>query len=322
MKRRQFLELAGATIATAILPQLASALDYPVRPVRIIVAYAPGSSPDIVARLMAQWLSERLGQQFFIENKPGAAGNIGAEAAVNAPPDGYTLLQVSTSYAIGASLYDKLSFNLIRDIAPIASIFRNSNVMEVQSSFPATTVPEFIAYAKANPQKINFGSGGVGTTLHVSGELFKLMTGINMVHVPYRGVTAVSGLLGGDVQVMFDNMPTSIEHIRAGTLRPLAVTTATRAEALPDVPTLNEFVPGYEASTWFGVGAPKNTPVEIITRLNREINAGLADPNMKAKYANIGGAVYPGSPSDFGKLVVEETDKWAKVVKFSGAKPD
>ncbi len=271
---------------------------------------------------MAQWLSERLGQQFLVENKPGAGGNIGAEAAANAPPDGYTLLQVPTAFAINASVHDKLSFNLVRDIAPIASIFQNSNVMEVQPSFPARTVPEFIAYAKANPQKINFGSGGTGTALHVAGELFKMMTGIDMVHVPYRGVAAVSGLLGGDVQVMFDNMPTSIEHIRAGKLRALAVTTATRSEVLPDVPTVNEFVPGYEVSTWFGVGAPKNTPVEIIEKLNREINAGLADPRMQARYANIGGTAFAGSVSDFSKLIASEIEKWAKVVTFAGIKAE
>jgi len=320
--RRKFLHLAACAAALSATSHSARAQVYPVRPVRIIVAFAPGSAPDIIARIMGQWLSERLGQQFLVENKPGAAGNIGAEAAANAPPDGYTLLQVPTAFAINASIYDKLGFNLVRDIAPIGSIFHNSNVMEVQPSFPAQTVPEFIAYAKANPQKINFGSGGVGTTLHVAGELFKMMTGINMVHVPYRGVAAVSGLLGGDVQVMFDNMPTSIEHIRAGRLHPLAVTTTTRSEVLPDVPTINEVVPGYEVRTWFGVGAPKNTPVEIIEKLNREINAGLADPQMQAKYANMGGTVFPGSISDFSKLIASETEKWAKVVKFAGIKAE
>jgi tripartite-type tricarboxylate transporter receptor subunit TctC len=322
LPRRTFLQLAAGAAALQAVPRIARAQTYPTRPVRIIVAFAPGGTPDIIARLMAQWLSERLGQQFIIENKPGASGNIGAEAAVNSPPDGHTLLQVSTVYAINATLYDKLNFKLIRDIAPVASIFQNPNVMEVNPSFPVKTVPEFIAYAKAYPEKINFASGGIGTTLHVTGELFKMMTGINMVHVPYRGVPPVTGLLGGEVQVMFDNMPSSIEHIRAGRLRALAVTTSTRSDALPNVPAIGEFVPGYEASTWFGIGAPKRTPVEIIDKLNREINASLTDPKINARYTGFGGAVLPGSPADFARLIAHDIEKWARVVEFSGAKPD
>jgi tripartite-type tricarboxylate transporter receptor subunit TctC len=277
---------------------------------------------DILARLMGQWLSERLGQPFVIENRPGAGTNIGTEGVVNANPDGYTLLLVAPGSAINATLYDKLNFNFIRDIAPVAGIIRAPNVMEVHPSVPAKTVPEFIAYAKANPGKINYASAGTGTSLHVAGELFKMMARIDMVHVPYRGTApALTDLLGGQVQVMFDNITTSIEHIRAGKLTPLAVTTATRSAMLPDLPTVGDFLPGFEASAFFGVGAPKNTPAEIVDKLNKEINAGLTDPNMKARLAQLG-TVLPGSPADFGKLIVEETEKWAKVVKFSGAKPD
>ena len=320
--RRRFLCSAGA-IALACVPRLAWAQSYPTRPVRVIVPYAAGGSPDILGRMIGQWLSERLGQPFIVENRPGGGSNIGTEAVVNAAPDGYTLLMIAPANAINASLYDKLNFNFIRDIAPVAGIIRVANVMEVHPSVPAHSVPEFIAYAKANPGKINMASGGNGTANHVSGELFKMMTGVDMVHVPYRGAApAITDLLAGQVEVNFGAMPASIEHIRAGKLRALAVTTATRSEALPDIPTVGEFVPGYEASSWWGVGAPKNTPADIVATLNKEINAGLADPKIKARLADLGGTVIAGSPADFGKLIADETEKWAKVVKFSGAKPD
>jgi tripartite-type tricarboxylate transporter receptor subunit TctC len=301
----------------------AAALDYPTKPVRWIVAYPAGGSTDILARLMGQYLSEKLGQQFVIENKPGAGNNIGTELAVRAPADGYTLLLVNPANGINATLYDKLNFNFIRDIAPVGGLIRVPNVMEVNNSVPAKTVPEFIAYAKANPGKINLASSGSGTSIHMSGELFKMMTGLNMVHVPYRGsAPMLTDLLGGQVQVTFDNMPSSIQHIREGRLRALGVTTAVRSEALPDVPVVADFVPGYEASAWFGVGAPKGTPDEIIEKLNKEINAGLADPKLRAKLADLGGMMMGGTPAAFGKIIAEETEKWAKVVKFSGAKPD
>ena len=303
------------------MSRVAWAQTYPTRPVRLIVGVAAGGGTDIVARLISQWLSERLGQQFIVENRPGAGSNIATEVVVRAPPDGYTLLTVGAPAAINATLYyDKLNFNFIRDIAPVAGIMRGPLVMLVNPSFPAKTVPEFIAYAKANPGKINMASGGNGTTPHVTGELFKMMTGVDMVHVPYRGAgPAITDLLGGQVQVLFDN---PIEHIRAGRLRALAVTTTTRSEALPDIPTLGEFVPGYDASGWFGIGAPKDTPVQIIDRLNREINACLADPRMKARLTDLGGIVLSGSPADFGKHIAEETEKWAKVIKFAGIKPE
>ena len=282
-------------------------------------AFAPGGGADIIARLIGQWLSERLGQPFIIENRPGAGSNIATEAVVHAPADGYTLLLVSPANAINATLYDKLNFNFIRDIAPVAGIIRVPNVMVVNPSVPAKTVPEFIAYAKANPGKLNMASAGIGTAPHVAGELFKMMAGVDMVHVPYRGDgPALTDLIGGQVQVMFAAMPSSIEYIRAGKLRALAVTTATRSEALPDIPTVGDFVPGYEASGWYGIGAPKNTPAEIIDKLNKEINAGLADPKIKARLADLGGTVLPGSPADFGKLIADETEKWAKVIKFAG----
>jgi tripartite-type tricarboxylate transporter receptor subunit TctC len=303
--------------------RIAWAQAYPTRPVRIIVATAPGGAPDILARLMGPWLSERLGQQFVIDNRPGGGGNIGTEAGVKATPDGYTLLQVSTAAAINATLYEKLNLNVVRDIAPVATITRQPMVMVVNPLFPAKTVPEFIAYAKANPGKINLGSGGNGTAGHLSGELFKMMAGINMVHVPYRGeAPALTDMLGGQVQAMFATMPASIEYVRAGKLRPLAVTSARRSELLPDLPTVGDFVPGYETSAWQGIGAPKNTPAEIINKLNKEINAGLADPKIKTRVADMGGMVLAGSPADFGKLITDETEKWGKVVKFSGAKPD
>jgi tripartite-type tricarboxylate transporter receptor subunit TctC len=301
----------------------AAALDYPTRPVHWIVGYPAGGSTDIVARLMGQYLSEKLGQQFIIENRPGAGNNIGTEAVVRAPADGYTLLLINPANAINTTLYANLNFDFIRDIAPVAGFIRVPNVMEINPSVPAKTVAEFIAYAKANPGKINMASSGSGTSIHMSGELFKMMTGVNMVHVPYRGsAPMLTDLLGGQVQVTFDNMPSSIEHIRAGKLRPLAVTTTARSDALPDTPILADTVPGYEASAWFGAGAPKGTPSEIIDTLNKAINAGLADPKMQARLADLGGMLMAGSPADFGKIVAEETEKWAKVVKFSGAKAE
>jgi tripartite-type tricarboxylate transporter receptor subunit TctC len=315
--------MAGAAAATPAFPQFASALDYPTRPVRLIVGYAPGGATDILARLIGQWLAERLGHPFIIENRTGAASNIATEAVANAAADGYTLLLVNPANAINATLYDNLNFNFLRDIAPVAGIIRVPNVMEVNPAVPANTVPEFIAYAKANPDKINMGSGGSGTSVHVSGELFKMMTGIRMVHVPYRGAApAVADLIGGQVQVVFDNLPGSIAYIKAGKLRALAVTTTTRSDALPDIPTVADFVPGYEASAWFGIGAPMNTPAGIVDKLNQEINAGLADARLKSRLSDLGGTVIAGSPADFGRLLTSETEKWAKVVKFSGAKPD
>jgi len=323
LPRRQFLHLAAGAAALPAVSRIARAQAYPSRPVRIIVGFAAGGSADILARLMGQWLSERLGQPFVIENRPGAGSNIGTEAVVRAPPDGYTLLLASSANAIAATLYDRLNFDFTRDIAPVAGVARYSNVMVLHPSFPAKTVPEFIAYAKTNPAKINMGSGGNGGVSHVSGELFKMMTGVNMVHVPYRGTApALTELLGGQVQVVFADVSSSIEHIRAGKLRALAVTTTLRSEALLDIPTVAEFVPGYEASTWQGIGVPKNTSAEIVERLNNEIKAALADPNMKARLADLGGTALAGSPADFGKLIAEETEKWGKVVKFSGAKAD
>jgi tripartite-type tricarboxylate transporter receptor subunit TctC len=278
---------------------------------------------DIIARLIGQWLSERLGQQFVIENRPGAGSNIGTEVVVNAPPDGYTLLLVGASSAINATLYEKLNFSFLRDITSVSGINSVPFIMAVHPSFQAKTVSEFIAYARANPGKVNMASGGNGTAGHLSGELFKLLTGLNMAHVPYRGeAPALTDMLAGHVQAMFGTMPASIEYVRAGKLRPLAVTSARRSELLPDLPTVGDFVPGYETSAWQGVGAPKSTPVEIIDRLNKEINAGLADPKIKARVADMGGTVLAGSPADFGKLIADETEKWGKVVKFSGAKPD
>ena len=301
----------------------ARALDYPTKPVRWIVGYPAGGSTDILARLIGQWLSVRLGQQFIIENRPGAGNNLGTEQVVRAAPDGYTILLVNPANAINTTLYEKLSFNFIQDIAPVAGLIRVPNVMEVNPSVPAKTVPEFIAYAKANPGKINLASSGNGTSIHMSGELFKMMTGLAMQHVPYRGsAPMLTDLLAGQVQVTFDNMPSSIEHIRGGRLRALAVTTAVRSEALPDIPIVADFVPGYEASAWFGLGAPKGTPAEIIQLLNKEINAAVADPNVRARLVDMGGMMINGTPAEFGKIVAEETEKWAKVVKFSGAKAE
>jgi tripartite-type tricarboxylate transporter receptor subunit TctC len=325
MNRRIFLNSATAALATVLpaLPRIAGAQTYPTRPVRIIVGFAPSGAQDVLARLIGQWLSERFGQRFFVDNRPGGGGNVGAETVVNSPPDGYTLLLVGPPNMINASLYERLNFNFIRDIAPIASVYRVPLVMEVHPSVPAKTVSEFISFAKANPGKINMASAGIGTAHHVAGELFKMMAGVDMVHVPYRGEgPALGDLIGGQVQVMFGVMASSLPHIRAGTVRALAVTTAARSEALRDVPTLAEFVPGYEASSLFGIGAPKNPPAEIVDKLNREINAALADSKMRARLADLGGIMVAGSPADFGKLIAEETEKWAKVVKFSGAKPE
>jgi tripartite-type tricarboxylate transporter receptor subunit TctC len=316
LHRRQFLHLAAGTAALPAASRMAWAQSYPSRPVRIIVGYAPGGTTDVSARLIGQWLSERLGQPFIIDNLPGAGSNVATGGAVRAPADGYTLLLASISNAINATLYDKLNFNFIRDIAPVAGIIRVPNVMEVNPAVPAKTVPEFIAYAKANPGKVNFASGGVGSSTHVSGELFKLMTGVNMVHIPYRGTApAVSDLIAGQVQVMFDNLPGSIEYARAGMTRALAVTTTARSEALPDLPTVADSVPGYEVSAWFGLAAPKNTPNEVIVRLNEEINAAFANAKMKGRLTDLGAMALAGSPADFGKLISDETEKWGKVVR-------
>jgi len=309
--------MAAVTCATA---GNVSAQDYPTRPVRWVVPYPAGGSTDILARIIGQYLSEHLGQQFVIENKPGAGNNLGTEAVVNAAPDGYTLLLVNPAHGINTTLYTKLSFNFIRDIAPVAGIMRVPNVMEVNLEVPAKNVAEFITYAKANPTKINWASSGNGTSVHLSGELFKMMTGVQLTHVPYRGsAPALTDMISGQVQVMFDNMPSSMSHIQAGKLRALAVTTAKRSPALPDVPTVGETVPGYEASAWFGMGAPKGTPRAIIEKLNKGVNAALVDPKVKARLAELGGdTLLPGTPEDFGKVIAEETDKWAKVVKAAG----
>ena len=321
--RRLFLRLAAGGATLSANSRIAQAQAYPSRPVRLIVGLAAGGGQDIVARLLGQWLSDRLSRQFIIENRPGASGNLALEAVANAAPDGYTLALLGVNNAINASLYNKPGFEFLRDIAPVAGIMRVPLVMVVHPSFPATTVPEFITYAKANPGKINMGSGGNGTSIHVSGELFKLMTGVEMLHVPYRGgALALRDLVGGQIQVMFDTMPECIELVRAGTLRPLAVTTATRSPVLPDLPTIGEFLPGYESSAWYGVGAPRHMPAEIVDRLNQEINAGLADPKLKARLADLGGTVIAGSPADFAKFVADDAEKWAKVVKFAGVKAE
>ena len=323
LPRRNFLHLAAGAAALPAVSRIARAQAYPTRPVRIVVPFTPGGASDITARLMGQWLPERLGQQFVIDNRPGGGTNIGTEAVVRALADGYTLLMVGGYNAINATLYDKLNHNFIRDIAPVAGIIVVPNVMVVNPSVPAATVPEFIAYAKSKPGKTTMASAGTGTPSHVTGELFKMMAGVNLVHVPYRGGgPALTDLLSGQVQVMFATMPSSIEYIRAGKLRALAVATATRSEALPDVPTVGEFVPGYEASSWSGVGAPKATPAEIVDKLNKEVNAALDDPKMKARLADLGGVALQGSPADFGKLIADETEKWAKVIKFAGIKSE
>jgi tripartite-type tricarboxylate transporter receptor subunit TctC len=323
LPRRQFLHLAAGAAALPTVSRFAFAQTYPSRPVRPIVPFAPAGGSDITARLMGQWLSERLAQPFIIENRPGAGSNIATEAVVRAAADGYTLLYVTTANAINATLYDKLNFNFIRDIAPVATISRNTYVMLVHPSMPAKTVPEFIAYAKAHPRKINMASAGTGSPPHVCGELFKMMAGVDLLHLPYRGGgPALTDLLGGQVQVYFATTVASIEYIRTGRLRALAVTTATRSDALPDIPTVAEFVPGYEASSWYGVGAPKATPAEIVEKLNKEINAGLADAKLKARLADLGGDVLALSPADFGKLIADETEKWGNVIRALNIKAD
>jgi len=321
--RRKLFHLIAAAAALPATSRFACAETYPTRPVRIIVGFAAGSANDILARLMAQWLSERLGQQFIVETRPGASGNLAAEAVARARADGYTLLLSGSTDAINATLYDNLNFSFIRDIAPVAGIARAPHLMVVHPSFPASTVGEFIAYAKANPGKITMASAGVGSTSHMSGELFKMMAGIDMLHVPYRGqVPALTDLIGGRVQVDFATMPPSIGYVRAGTLRALAVTSSTRSQVLPDVPTIAAVLPGYDASTANGLGVPKDTPAEIVHMLNKEINAALADAKVRAHLADLGGTVLPGSPADFGKLLTQEVEKWSKVVKASGAKPE
>jgi tripartite-type tricarboxylate transporter receptor subunit TctC len=322
LARHKFLHLAAGATALPAVSRIAWAQTYPARPVRIVVGLTAGSASDIVARLVGQWLSERLGQQFIVENRPGAGTNIAAEAVVRAAPDGYTLLLTASPNAINASLYDKLNFNFIRDIAPVAAISREPNVVLVNPSVPTRTVPEFIAYAKANPGRLNMASAGNGTTSHLAGELFKMMTGVNMLHVPYRGGTALTDLLAGQVQVFFPPMVVPIAQVKAGKLRALAVTTATRSEALPDIPTVGEFVPGYEASVWFGLGAPNGTPAEIIDKLNQETNAALADPKIKGRLAESGGKALAGSPADFGKLIADETEKWGNVIRALNIKAD
>jgi tripartite-type tricarboxylate transporter receptor subunit TctC len=320
--RRQFLHLAAGAVALLVIADITQAQTYPTRPVRLVAPFPPGGSIDITARLIGQWLSERLSQQIVVENRSGAAGNIGSEMALNSTADGYTLLLCSVANAISTTLYDKLNYNF-RDIAPVAGISRAPNVMVVHPSVPATTVPEFIAYAKANPGKINMASSGVGTSIHMSGELFKLTAGVQMQHVPYRGSgPMLTDLLAGQVQIAFDNLQPSMPHIKAGKLRALAVTTSRRSEALPDLPTVADFVPGYEASTWNGVCAPKNTPAEIVDRLNREINAGLADPTVKGRLAEMGAWVLPGSPADAAKLIADEIEKWGKVIRTANIKAE
>jgi tripartite-type tricarboxylate transporter receptor subunit TctC len=321
LPRRRFLHLAAGAATLPAVSRIAWAQAYPTRPVRVIVGFAPGGAPDIVARLLGPTLSERLGQSVYVENRTGAGSNIATDAVVNAEPDGYTLLLVSPPNFVNAALYDKLNYNFIRDIAPVAALIRVPNVMEVNPAVPAKTVPEFIAYAKANPDKLNMASGGIGTSVHMAGELFKMMTGVRMPHVPYRGVgAAYPDLLAGQVQVMFDSTPGSIEFIRSRRLRALGLAALTRSPVLPDVPTIAEFVPGYESSALHGVGAPRNTPPEIIERLNKEFNAALSEPAIRARLVDMGATLLGGTPAEFGKLVVDETEKWAKVVKFAGIK--
>jgi len=322
LPRRNFLHLAAGAVALPAVPRIARAQAYPTRPVRIIVGFPGGGAPDIIARLIAQGLSERLGQQFFVENRPGAGTNIATEAVVRAPPDGHTLLMVGTTQAINATVYKRLNFNFTHDIAPVASIVRIPIVMLVNPSLPAKTVPEFIAYAKANPGKVSMASTGVGSTPHMTGEMFKMMADIDLVHVPYRGGTAVvADLIGGQVQVLFLGTET-IEHIRSGKLRAIAVTTTTRLHLLPDIPTVGEFLPGFEASVWFGIGAPRNAPPDIIEKLNKEINAALADPKLRARLAELDGTVLAGSPTDFGKLIADETEKWGKLIRALNIKAE
>jgi tripartite-type tricarboxylate transporter receptor subunit TctC len=323
LPRRAFLHLAAGAVALPAVSRAARAQAYPTRPVRLVAPFPPGGAVDLSARVMGQWLSERLGQQFVIENRPGAGGNVGSEVVAKAAPDGYTILLFSVANAISATLYEKLGYDPAKDFAPVAAIGRAPNVMVINPSVPVNTVPEFIAYAKANPSKVNMGSSGIGTSIHVGGELFKIMAGVNMVHVPYRGsAPMLTDLIGGRVQVAFDNAQPSLPHIRAGTLRALAVTTATRSDMLPGLPTIAEFVPGYEASTWQGIVAPRNTPEEIVERLNKEINIGLADANMKARLAEMGAAPFPGSPNEFEKFIREEIEKWGKVIRAGNIKPE
>ena len=323
LPRRQFLRLAATALAVPPSLRIATAQGWPARPARFIVPFPPGGLSDILARLLGQWLSERFGQPFIIENRPGAGSNLGTEAAANAAPDGYTLALIGSPNLINATLYEKLNFNFIRDIAPVASVIRGPYVMEVNPSVPAKTVADLIRYAKDNPGKLNMASTGIGTVSHVAGELFKMASGVDMVHVPYRGAApALTDLIGGQVQIMFDSVASSIEHIRAGKLRALAVTTASRLETLPELPPVGDFVPGYEASTIAGVGVPRNTPAEIIGKLNNEVNAALADPKIKTRLGDLGGTVLPGSPADFGKLIAEETAKWGKVIRAANIKPD
>ena len=323
LSRRVFLHLAAGAAALPARSRIAWAQPYPTRLVRVIVPFGLAGATDIVARLIGRWLSERLGQPFIIENRPGANTNLGVEAVVRAPPDGYTLVLAGAPSAINATFYDKLSFNFIRDIAPVAAIIRFPNVVVVNLSVPVKTIPELIAYAKANPGKLNLASPGSGSTPHLAGVLFNMMTGVDMVHVPYRSTAAlITDLLSEQVQVFFGTTAAVTEYVRTGAVRALAVTTAVRSEALPDIPTVAEFVPGYESSAWYGIGAPRNTAGEIVDKLNAEINASLADPKLKARFADLGGVTLAGSPADFGRLIAEETEKWAKVVKFSGAKAE
>jgi tripartite-type tricarboxylate transporter receptor subunit TctC len=323
LPRRRFLQLAAAAAALPAIAQIATAQTYPAKPVRIIVAFPRGGAGDILARLLGRWLSDHLAEPFVIENRPGGGSNVATEVVVNAPPDGHTLLLASTSAAINASLYERLSFNFLQDIAPVAGLVRVPNVLEVHPSFPARTVAEFIAYAKANPGSIRMGKVGTGQSPHMSAELFKMMAGVQMAYVPYANTPAMlAGLLAGQVHGTFDSMTSSIEHIKAGKLRALGVTTAMRSDAVPDVSTVGDFVPGYEASGWFGIGAPRNTPDEIVDSLNKEINAALTESKMRTQLIELGGMPILGSPGDFGRLIAEETRKWARVVKFSGTRPD
>jgi tripartite-type tricarboxylate transporter receptor subunit TctC len=323
LSRRRVLRLAGAAVALPAVSRIANAQSYPSRPIRIVIGYTPAGSADITSRLMGQWMSERLGQTVIVENRPGAATNLATESVIRAPADGYSLLLVAPANAINATLFDKLNHNFLRDIAPVAGINRFANVMEVNPSVPVKTVPEFIAYAKANPGKLSMASSGAGSTIHMSGELFKMMTGVQMTHVPYRGsAPALTDMISGQVHVMFDNIPTSIQHIRAGKLRPIAVTSTTRSDLLPEIPTVAEYLPGYEASAWYGLGVPRGTPPDIIEKLNKTVNAILSDPAVKVKFAEMGATLIMNSPAQFGKYVEDETEKWGKVVKFAGVKPD
>ena len=322
LPRRQFLHLAAGSAALPALPRIARAQAYPSRPVRWIVGFTPAGGNDITARLIGQWLTDRLGQPFVIENRPGAGTNIAAEIVINSPPDGYTLFLTNFSNAVNAALYEKLSFDFMRDMAPVVGISRAPVILAVNPSVPAKTVPEFIAYAKANPDKLNMGSAGIGSAGHLAGELLQMMTGIKLVHVPYRGnAPALTDLIAGQVQLVFPSSASSIEHVRTGNVRGLAVTGSTRLDALPDLPTVADSVPGYEASSLYGIGAPRNTPAEVIDRLNKEVNAALADPKLKARLADLGGTPFGGSSAEFGKLMADETEKWGKVVKFAGIKP-